>query len=149
MTEKDIIVTIRDKHTQDGESESAELITTGSFSGNKKDYSISYTERNDELESCITTLKVEGNERIVMTRTGKYTAEFIIEKNKRHNCHYATPFGSFFMGIYTKEINSCVAENCERGKLRLQYTIDFNASNVTENEMDIVFEEVKRDVPVS
>lgn len=149
MKEKDIIVTIRDSHTQDGDRESSELITTGVFSGVDGDFSISYNEQNAELESCVTTLKVEGDKKVIMTRTGRYTAEMIMEKNKRHNCHYATPFGSFMMGVYARDIESSVADNCLKGKLRLKYTIDFNSSNATENELDILFEEVKRNVTVS
>lgn len=149
MKEKDIIVTIRDRHTQDGDSESSELITTGMFSGTENAYSIRYTEQNAELESSVTTLRVEGGDRVVMVRTGKYAAEMIIEKNKRHSCHYTTPYGSFMLGIYANEITSKVAQNGTKGKLRLRYTLDFNSSNATENELDIQFEEVKENVTFS
>ncbi|MBQ3151312.1 MAG: DUF1934 domain-containing protein [Clostridia bacterium] len=149
MNKKDIIVTIKDTHTQDGDSESSELITTGVFVGTDEGFSISYNEQNAELESCVTTLRVEGNEKVVMTRTGRYTAEMIMEKNKRHNCHYTTPFGGFMLGVYAKNIESSVADNGSEGKLNLKYTIDFNSSNATENELDILFEEVKRNVTVS
>ncbi len=149
MNKKDIIVTIKDTHTQDGDSESSELITTGVFVGTDEGFSISYNEQNAELESCVTTLRVEGNEKVVMTRTGRYTAEMIMEKNKRHNCHYTTPFGGFMLGVYAKNIESSVADNGSQGKLNLKYTIDFNSSNATENELDILFEEVKRNVTVS
>ena len=148
MEEKEIIVTIKDKHTQDGDSESSELITTGVFVGVDGDFSISYNEQNAELESCVTTLTVQGYETVTMMRTGRYTAEMIMERNKRHNCHYATPFGSFMMGVYAKDIESAVSEDGSKGKLRLKYTIDFNSSNAMENELDICFEEVKRNVTV-
>ena len=148
MEEKEIIVTIKDRHTQDGDSESSELITTGVFVGVDGDFSISYNEQNAELESCVTTLKVQGDKKVTMMRTGRYTAEMIMEKNKRHNCHYATPFGSFMMGVYAKDIESAVSEDGTNGKLLLKYTIDFNSSNAMENELDIRFEEVKRNVTV-
>ena len=148
MEEKEIIVTIKDRHTQDGDSESSELITTGVFVGVDGDFSISYNEQNAELESCVTTLKVQGDKKVTMMRTGRYTAEMIMEKNKRHNCHYATPFGSFMMGVYAKDIESAVSEDGTNGKLLLKYTIDFNSSSAMENELDIRFEEVKRNVTV-
>ncbi len=136
---RDVVVRIVDSHDGDDETSGSELITTGRFRGNGERYSLSYTEQDEELKSCETTLFVEGQERIQMTRTGLYTAEMTMEKNKRHNCHYKTPYGEFILGVYAHEINSNVTGN--GGSLSFRYTIDLNSANASENELKIFFRE--------
>ena len=147
MPKREIVLTIRDKHIQDGDADSSELMTTGFFEGNENDYLLSYAEQDDALKSCITTLHVEGQERITMVRTGSSTAEIILEKHKRHNCHYNTPYGSFILGVYAKQIASQVSPKDACGALAFRYTLDFNSANSTENELNIFFKEATNDVP--
>ena len=82
-----------------------------------------------------------------MVRTGSSTAELIIEKHKRHNCHYNTPFGSFILGVYAKEIVSKVLPDEACGAVAFRYTLDFNSANSTENELNILFKEATSNVP--
>lgn len=139
MPKHNIVLTIRDRHVQDSEEDSSELITTGVFEGTPDDYRIIYDEQDEALKSCRTTLHVEGNERITMVRTGESTAEIILEEHKRHNCHYTTPYGSFMLGVYAKQIASRVLPDEGCGALVFRYTLDFNAANSTENELHILF----------
>lgn len=136
---RDVVVRILDSHNGGDETSGSELITTGRFIGNREHFSLSYTEQDEDLKSCETTLFVEGQERIQMTRTGRYTAEMTMEKNKRHSCHYETPYGEFIMGVYAHEINSNVVGSS--GSLSFRYSIDFNSSNSSENELRIFFSE--------
>ena len=147
MEKKTILLTIRDRHIQDGEADSSELITTGTFFGTAEDFTICYNEQDDALKSCVTTVRVEGQERITMVRTGSTTAELILEKNKRHNCHYNTPYGSFVLGVYAKEIVSQVLPEEACGAVAFRYTLDFNSANSTENELNILFKEATSNVP--
>ncbi len=144
---KDVIIKITDIHDNAGEKDGSELITTGSFSGSRDSYSLVYTEQDEELKSSVTTLSVENGKRIQMTRTGPYTTEMIMEKNKRHSCHYVTPFGEFLMGIYLNSIDSDIADGS--GELKFKYTIDFNAANTSLNEMKITFKEAPGNVTLS
>jgi uncharacterized beta-barrel protein YwiB (DUF1934 family) len=134
---KDVVVRIVDG--QDDGAAGSELITTGRFIGNDDSYALSYTERDEELKRCETTLFVEGQDRVQMMRTGSYTTEMTMEKNKRHNCHYETPYGEFIMGVYAHEIKSRVVGGS--GVLSFRYTIDFNSANASENELKIFFNE--------
>lgn len=149
MSKHEIVLTIRDKHIQDGDTDSSELMTTGFFEGTEDDYLLSYAEQDEALKSCITTLHVEGQERITMVRTGSTTAEIILEKQKRHNCCYNTPYGSFILGVYAKQIVSQVVPEKSCGALAFRYTLDFNSANSTENELNIFFKEATDDVPHS
>lgn len=147
MEKKNILLTIRDRHIQDGETDSSELMTTGTLVGTPDDYTLCYNEQDDALRSCVTTVHVEGQERVTMVRTGSSTAELIIEKHKRHNCHYNTPFGSFILGVYGKQIVSKILPDELSGTVAFRYTLDFNSSNSTENELIILFKEATSNVP--
>ena len=143
MSKHNIILTIRDRHVQDSDEDSSELITTGVFEGTENDFRITYAEQDEALKSCQTTLHVEGDDRITMVRTGESTAELILETHKRHNCHYTTPYGSFMLGVYAKQISSKVLPQEGCGALAFRYTLDFNAANSTENELHILFKNQK------
>lgn len=129
------IVKIVDRHIQDGEEISCELTTSGEFEVTESGCKIVYNETDEELANCVTTLDVEASDKISMTRSGKYNTEMIIEKDRRHSCYYATPYGELLMGIYAKKIENKVTEN--GGTLDFSYTIDFNNVTASENELSV------------
>ena len=131
---------------QDGDADSSELITTGTFEGTEDDYRITYTEQDEALKDSTTTLHVEGRRRITLVRVGSTSAEMILEEHKRHNCHYDTPYGGFILGVYAKQITSNVLPGKACGALAFRYTLDFNSANTTENELNILFKEVESHV---
>lgn len=132
---KNAIVTITDRHFQDGEEYSCELTTSGRFELNENGCTVIYNETDEEMTNCLTTLDVIGSQKITMTRSGKYNTEMIIEKDRRHTCFYSTPYGELIMGIYAKMISNEIGEN--GGTLKFAYTIDFNNSPASENELHI------------
>lgn len=133
---KKAIIKIIDRHVQDGEEYLCELTTSGEFEVTESGCTVNYTETDEELANCVTELAVEGSQKISMTRTGKYNTEMIIEKDRRHTCFYATPYGELIMGIYAKCIENGVKEN--GGTLKFAYTIDFNNTPASENELTVV-----------
>ena len=72
---------------------------------------------------------------VTMTRNGAYTTQMVMERGRRHVCHYATPFGDMLLGIFAKKVESSVTE--EGGELLLNYTIDVNADLAASNELKI------------
>ena len=138
MKNKNVVIKIVDRHDMDGEVSTSELTTLGKLSFLPDSYSLVYTETDEELAGCTTTLRVEDGKRIFMTRSGQYVTELIIEKDTRHNCHYATPYGDFMMGVYTKSVRSDMSEN--GGRLDFRYTVDFNADLASVNDLSITVE---------
>lgn len=132
---KKAIIKITDRHIQDGEEYEAELTTSGEFEVTENGCKVVYTETDEELENCVTTLDVKGAEKISMTRAGRYNTEMVIEKDRRHSCFYQTPYGELIMGIYAKNISNDMAEN--GGTLNFSYTIDFNNTPASENELTV------------
>ena len=130
---KNAIITITDRHIQDGEEYSCELTTSGSFEITENGCIVNYVETDEEMTNCHTKLTVEGSHKITMTRTGKYNTEMVFEKDRRHLCCYTTPYGEMMMGIYAKTVNNGVGE--KGGELKFAYTIDFNNTPASENEL--------------
>ena len=131
---KDAVVKITDRHLQDGEEYTCELTTSGSLDFSENGFTVVYHETDEELKGCKTELKY-ANGVIVMTRSGKYNTELIIEKDRRHSCFYATPYGELMMGVYTKNMFTDMNEN--GGTLRFSYTIDFNNDLASENDLTV------------
>lgn len=136
---KNIKIDILDCHDNDGDVLDMEMSTFGTLECMDDEYQITYTEHGSELEGCVTSLKVKGT-CVTMTRTGQYTSELIIEQDKRHNCHYSTPFGDFMMGVYAKKVESDMRK--DGGTLSFEYTIDFNADFASKNQLTINFKEI-------
>lgn len=132
---KNAIITISDRHFQDGEEYACELTTSGSFEVTENGCIVNYVETDEEMTNCHTKLAVEGSQKITMTRTGKYNTEMVFEKDRRHLCCYTTPYGEMMMGIYAKTVANEMGEN--GGKLTFAYTIDFNNTPASENELII------------
>lgn len=143
MKHKKVLIKIIDRHDADGDCFTSELTTLGTLSVVPGGYSLVYTETEDELVGCTTTLRVEDGKRIYMTRSGRYVTELIIEKDKRHNCHYATPYGEFMMGVYTKSIKSDMGES--GGRLDFRYTVDFNSDLASVNDLSITVEAAEKE----
>ena len=136
---KNAIITIKDRHFQDGEEYTCELTTSGSFEITENGCIVNYVETDEEMTNCHTKLTVEGSQKITMTRTGKYNTEMVIEKGSRHTCFYSTPFGELIMGIYGMSVESNINEN--GGTLSFTYTIDFNNTPASENQLHITVAE--------
>lgn len=132
---KKAIIKITDRHVQDGEEYEAELTTAGEFEVTENGCKVVYSETDEELDNCVTTLDVEGSQKISMTRAGKYNTEMIIEKDRRHSCFYRTPYGELIMGIFAKKIVNEMTGN--GGTLNFSYTIDFNNTPASENELTV------------
>lgn len=131
---KDVIITIKDKHTVNGEVEQTELNTIGKFDGYPDDYTIYYTE-NGDLEGCEVSLNVKNKNCVTITRTGTYQTQLIMEKSVRHNCQYITPMGDIILGVFTNNVQSDVTE--KGGKLKFDYTLDYNAGVISTNDLTI------------
>jgi len=139
IRKKKVIISITDKHGIDGVSEAAEMTTVGTLTGSGDNYALEYREQDEEMKNSVTTLRVENKSRVLVTRRGDYPTQLVIEKDKRHNCHYSTPIGEMMMGVFAREITSRMTPG--GGELKMNFTIDFNSGMVSVNEMKITVRE--------
>ena len=90
-------------------------------------------------------LEVKDLKKYFDTPKGKLHAvdgvSFTIEKGRRCQCMYATPYGTLSMGFFGESIENRLTEN--GGEIKLTYTVDVNNSQMNKNEMTICIKDVQ------
>lgn len=139
---EDYLITIRGTMEQDGESDKVELITRGNFVQRGRSYYITYQETEATgYKDCVTTVKVEGDEKVSMLRYGPAPSQLIIEKGRRHVCHYETGVGSLSLGVAADAIESRLTD--KGGRVRFSYLLDVDTSSISRNVVDITVRPVQ------
>ena len=136
--EENYLITIKGTMEQDGDRDSVELMTRGSLVHKDGAFYIIYKESEATgYEGCTTTVKVgEDASRVSMTRFGKVPSQLIVEKGRRHLCHYDTGFGAVSLGVAADVIEHALTD--EGGRLQFSYTLDSGAENfISRNLVDI------------
>lgn len=134
MTKK-VMITLKSVQWYDKESSETEIITSGDFEAvDGGGYRISYDESSATgFEGSKTELICYGNNLANLMRIGNAPSNLVIEMDKKHHCHYGTPYGDLIVGIYTHKINNDLTD--DGGDIYMKYTIDINSSYVSDNEI--------------
>ncbi|MBQ2755272.1 MAG: DUF1934 domain-containing protein [Oscillospiraceae bacterium] len=133
---KDVMLEITGIQKIDGESDKVELTTKGIFSKTHGNYYIKYDESElTGMENVTTVLKVEGNKRVTLTRSGNLRSQIIVEKGMRHQCLYDLGYASWVLGVLGDSIEHELDDN--GGNLTFKYTLDVNTMVTSENEVRI------------
>lgn len=131
---KEVFITIKGTQKVNDEKDTTELFTQGNFYKKNNNYYITYDESEATgFEGSTTTLKVEGNDKITLIRSGKTRSHLIAQNGKRNIGHYGTMEGDLAIGVYTKKIDSNL--NDDGGDLFFSYSLDINSSLFSENEV--------------
>lgn len=131
---KTVMITMKSVQNADGESNETELITEGKLICMEDRYRIEYYDSEATgFDDSITSIDIINENLAAINRTGKAQSNLVIEINKKHHCHYGTPYGDMMVGIYAHKISSDVDEN--GGQLYLKYTVDINSSYISDNEI--------------
>ena len=139
---KDVLVKVKtvqsDEHK---ESDTIELTAEGKFAEKNGAFLIKYSDSfiSGANDPIFTTVKVGSDGAVSVTRSGSYQSRFVIEKQKRCNCLYQTPYGTMTMGFYGEKIENNL--NANGGELSLWYTVDVNGSELNRNQMTITVRE--------
>ena len=133
---KNVMITLVSKQSEGDETTQTELITEGWLKKTADGFMISYDETEvTGFVGSTTKLTTVGDSCVTMERKGTATSQLIIEKNKKHHCHYGTPYGDFMVGVTTNSIVSALSE--KGGKLAFEYVIDINSSYVGNYAIDV------------
>ncbi len=119
---EDYLVTIVTNQEIQGEKELLEVTTHGHMEGESDNYTLYYTEQEEDGTPSTTKLQVEKGSLVTVTREGSINTYMIIENQVRHLSHHVTPYGSFSMGVYGTDVVSEMTS--EGGKLRFSYATD-------------------------
>lgn len=140
MKKKEVFISIVGKQITDGDSETSELYTKGTYYRQKDSYYISYDETEASgFEGSRTVVKVSGSDKVVMMRSGAASSHLIMESNRRCVGQYGIEQGQLFIGVTTEEISNQLNE--DGGKLYLRYQLDLNAKSLSTNEVFITVQD--------
>ncbi len=132
------LISLLSVQVQDGERTESELFTNAEITCNKNCSTITYEDTEATgFEGSVTAVKVNGNNEASVMRTGASNSLLLLERDKKTYCQYGTQFGMFQIGVYTHAIENTLKEN---GKLYLKYTLDLNASKLSDNEITITIQ---------
>jgi uncharacterized beta-barrel protein YwiB (DUF1934 family) len=140
---KDVLVKVKTvQSSENNDGDTIELTAEGKFAAKDGAYLIKYSDAfiSDDNEQIHTTVKVGSDGAVSVTRSGSYQSRFVIERDKRCNCLYQTPFGTMTMGFYGEKIENNL--NANGGELSLWYTVDINGAELNRNQMTISIKEV-------
>ena len=131
---KEAVITILGTQFVDGDKDTVELTTIGSFYRKNDVYYLTYQETETTgFAGQRTTLKLEGDQRVTMIRFGGGESSLNIEKGVRHQCQYDTGYGPLLIGVNGEEIESALTD--EGGTYRFKYSLDINTALVSTNEI--------------
>jgi len=141
---KDVIINIKGIYNagEDDDTDVIEMFTTGEFYSKDGSYYISYKESEATgFEGAITTLKVENQDCVTLSRDGDghELAQLIVQNGVRHQCHYDMGYGDLMIGVSGRSIRSTLDES--GGLLEFKYSLDINTMHTSENEMTILVQE--------
>ena len=137
---KNVVITIKGTSTVNGESDTIELVTQGSYYYKNGSYYLRYEETEATgFEGSQTTLKVCGPRKVMLMRRGARRADMIIEPGVRHHCNYDMGYGELMIGVSGSRVESNLDEH--GGELTFSYAIDVNTSLASENQVDILVKE--------
>ena len=134
---KDVLINIKGTVMPEGAAPDViELLTAGRYYSRDGKYYIVYQESEATgFKGATTTLKVEGEDSVTMTRSGPSRTRLILERGRRHLCHYETEEGDILLGVSGCRIHSQLDDL--GGELRFDYSLDVNSSLVSRNEVTI------------
>ena len=132
---KDVLVSIKGTQILDGEKDTVEMITTGTwYEKNGKQYLL-YEESYEEVQvTTKNTLKISP-ELIEVSKKGVVSSKMIYELGKKHMSNYMTPMGMIVLGITTGDI--FVEADADTLRVEIRYAMEMNGQFVSNNTMEI------------
>ncbi len=140
---KDVLISIKGISNVDGEEDVMELMTVGNLFVKDGKQIITYKESEATgFEGTTTMLELTGNSSVILKRRGTNRSELIIEKGRRHLCHYDTGAGDIMIGVFSDSITNTLGET--GGDVSFKYSLDINSSLASENEVYINVKECQK-----
>lgn len=133
--QEDYLIDVSSSLTDENDKKEFRITTNARYTGQDDDYTIIYSDMDDDMNTCTTSLHVQGGNMITIRREGGAISHIILEKEKRHVSQHTTPYGMFTMGISTDDIRSAIHDGC--GTLYFRYTTDVDMMPVNIMEFNI------------
>ena len=85
------------------------------------------------MEGSQMQLRYAPDGMVSVIRSGTFQTHLVVQKGAKHFCHYETPFGEFAVWVLAKWIRCDLTD--EGGSLSFRYTVDANATLLSDNEI--------------
>lgn len=126
------------QQNSDGEESTIELTTEGSFYEKNGSYYILYDESEiSGMEGAKTRIKIEGNKKVSMKRSGTSAVDFIFEQGKKYETNYMTAYGDFTMKVTTNVLDIEISRETGKGKIDIDYDLNILGGVRTSNKLQI------------
>ena len=134
---KNVCIKIKSTQTAEGtdDKDTTELFTYGKMETIKDGFRLGYDESEATGFQGSHVVMEDFSDKVTVERKGRAVSSLIIERGKKHHCHYGTEYGDFMIGVNTDVVNSDLT--ADGGNIYLKYTLDINSSYMSENEMFI------------
>lgn len=140
MKETDVLLSIKGTHTTEYDTDTLEFITSGTLTAEGDSCSVCYQEIGPTgMEGLMTTLFIQGGDKIVIRRSGSYDSQLVLEKGQRNLSHYDTEAGPMLMSVSAHDIVTSLKDGL--GELFVDYTLEINHQVVSENQLYITIRE--------
>ncbi len=132
---KDVLVSVKGTQFIDGEKDTVEVITSGTwYEKNGKQYLL-YEETYEGMQvTTKNTIKISP-EIVEVTKKGAISSKMVYELGKQHMSDYMTPMGLIVLGITTKEL--FVEADSDKLHLELRYGMEMNGQYVSDSTLEI------------
>lgn len=136
------LINITGTMEQEGDTDTVRLMTRGSFLRKNGSFFISYKETEATgYEGNITTVKVDPEGKVSMLRFGSAPSQLVIERGRRHVCHYDSGYGVLSLGVAADEIDNRLT--AAGGNLTFSYTLDSGSAHISRNKVKITVQEAR------
>ena len=138
MKEK-VYVNIKGLHltveSDENEEDAVEVINIGRYKVvNGKEY-IKYEETIEgEKKKCTNTIKID-KDTVEITKKGPVTAHMSFEMGNKTMTFYETPFGSLYLGIFSRRID--IERQEDKINISIDYSLELNYEQVSDCKVQI------------
>lgn len=120
-TEENAIITVTSKQTADGETDSFEFITNGSYYQRSNKFYIFYQENEEMQMSNCNVMLIAEDGKVTMRRSGDFELKLTYVEGQSEDIIYYMPFGEMNLTQKTESILCDLTDS--GGTLELKYTL--------------------------
>ena len=132
---KDVLVSVKGTQVVDGEKDSIEVITAGTwYEKNGKQY-LMYEETYEEMQVTTKNIVKIGPDIVEVTKKGAISSKMIYETGKKHMSNYMTPMGMIVLGITTKDL--FIEADAEKLHAEIRFAMEMNGQFVSDNVLTV------------
>ena len=134
---KEVLLTISGLHMDafsdepDEDNAPIEVITPATYYLKNGKHYVLYDELVEGMLGSIkNTIKITGDSKLEMKKTGITNTNMVFEKEKINVTQYDTPYGEMMVGVYTKDMKVNVEEH--NIDVSIAYALDVNSEKVAD-----------------